>query len=191
MLSSFRPFMAQSWRVKSRAPRKPRPPLDGEALERLAIFYVGRYATTRAKLARYLQTKLASRGWSAAGDPPIASIVERMAAAGYVDDSAYAEAKTASLQRRGYGERRVTMALRAAGIAEQELDDAREAARSGSMQAALAFARRRGLGPYAQAMPDRDQRNRAFAAMMRAGHSSEIVRKILDCAPGETPDEQS
>ena len=33
---------------------KERPPLDGEGLEQAALFYAGRYATTRAKLRFYL-----------------------------------------------------------------------------------------------------------------------------------------
>ena len=38
--------------------RKPRPPLDGEKLKELALAYVGRFATTRSKLATYLARKV-------------------------------------------------------------------------------------------------------------------------------------
>jgi len=41
--------------------RGERPPLDAEGLERLGLFYAGRYATTRAKLADYLRRKLRER----------------------------------------------------------------------------------------------------------------------------------
>ena len=60
--------VAQSWRVKSRPAKRPRPPLDPEGLERLGLFYAGRYATTRAKLAAYLRRKLRERGWSGPGE---------------------------------------------------------------------------------------------------------------------------
>jgi regulatory protein len=49
--------MAQSWRVEAERNKKHRPPLDAEALERLAVHYVGKYATTRAKLRSYLTAR--------------------------------------------------------------------------------------------------------------------------------------
>ena len=38
--------------------RKPRPPLNSEKLNELALAYVGRFATTRAKLRSYLKRKV-------------------------------------------------------------------------------------------------------------------------------------
>src|SRR6476469_10598451 len=130
--------------------RRERPPLDAEGLERLGLFYAGRYGTTRAKLADYLRRKLRERGWADPGAPPVEALVERFARLGYVDDAAFAHAKTGALLRRGYGTRRVTQALKAAGIEEEDLAPAREEAESGALDAALRFARRRRIGPYAQ-----------------------------------------
>ena len=167
--------------------KKPRPPLDAAALERLALHYVGRYATTRAKLAIYLRRKLKERGWTGDNPPPIAPLVERFSAAGYIDDAAFASARTAALQRRGYGERRVVQALQAAGIEEEDAAEARDQAEGGAWAAALRFAERRRIGPYAAAPADRPTRERAFAAMVRAGHRMEYVRRLLDARPGEIP----
>lgn len=180
--------MAQTWRVRTGKQRKPRPPLDGEALERSALFYVGRYATTRAKLASYLGRKLGERGWAGKGDAPVAALVERFSALGYVDDRAFAAARSAALQRRGYGERRIGAALRAAGIAEGDAEEARSSAEAGAFAAALRFAARRKLGPYAAAPADRAAREKNAAAMARAGHRFDIVRRVLDLSPGEIPD---
>jgi len=118
--------MAQSWRVKSERQRNPRPPLDAEGLERLGLFYAGRYATTRAKLATYLRRKLRERGWEGQGEPPVERLVARFAELGYVDVRAFASAKASSLLRRGYGQRRVSDALHAAGIGEEDSAPARE-----------------------------------------------------------------
>ena len=96
--------------------RRVKPPLGAETLEQAALFYAGRYATTRAKLAAYLLRKVRERGWSEPGPPPIEALVERMAALGYVDDRAFANARAGALTRRGYGLRRVGQALRAAGL---------------------------------------------------------------------------
>jgi regulatory protein len=183
--------MAQSWRVKPERHKKPRPPLNLASLEQLGLFYVGRYATTRAKLARYLGRKVQERGWAEAGEPPIGSLVERFGAMGYVDDRAFAAAKASSLGRRGYGERRVAQALNAAGIDGEHAAEAQEQSREGAFAAALRFAERRRIGPYANELPDRESKQRAFAAMMRAGHPPELARKILAARPGEVLESDS
>ena len=181
--------MAQSWRVKSERHKKPGVPLDAESLQRLALAYVGRYATTRAKLRTYLVRKLRERGWpEEIPPPPLDELVERFATLGYVDDRAFAAARSAALQRRGFGERRVDQALHAAGIDPADSEAARGSARDGAWASALRFAERKRIGPFALAEADRDGRRRAFAALMRAGHSAAIARSLLNMAPGDIPD---
>lgn len=169
-------------------PRKPKPPLDREQLERLALFYAGRYATTRAKLGGYLGRKIQERGWAGAEPPPTAELIERFAQLGYVDDAAFAVARTASLQRRGYGARRIKQALNGAGIDEQDAAPAERAAAEGAWTAALRFAERRRIGPFALEPLDRPARERALAAMIRAGHPFDTAHKVLNIRPGEIPD---
>ncbi|HEY1606475.1 MAG TPA: RecX family transcriptional regulator [Allosphingosinicella sp.] len=177
----------------TRAAKRARPPLDAEGLERLGLFYAGRYATTRARLADYLRRKLRERGWGGTGAPPVEALVERFAGLGYVNDAAFAEARAGSLLRRGYGERRVAQALRAAGIDADDAAPARAEAERQAEEAALRFARRRRIGPYAERPPaddreGREARRKAAAAMLRAGHRLDLVRRILDASPGELPD---
>ena len=172
--------------------RSPRPPLDREKLERLALHYAGRYGTTRAKLAGYLRRKVKERGWDEeATPPPIDAIVARFAELGFVNDKAFAEARSAALQRRGYGERRIADALRASGVDEEDGAAARAQAADGAWAAALRFAERRRIGPFASEPLDRAARERAFAAMIRAGHPAATVRRLLDAAPGEIPNPDS
>jgi len=168
-----------------------KPPLDGAALERAALFYAGRYATTRARLKVYLTRKLRERGWAGQGPPPLDSLVERMAELGYVDDRAFASARAAALGRRGYGARRVDAALRAAGIEEEDSAETREIASNEAWRAALRFAERRNLGPFAPSQADRPAHEKAFAAMLRAGHPVAIAKKILAARPGEIPQADS
>lgn len=168
--------------------KKPRPPLDGESLERLALFYVGRYATTTAKLASYLRRKVQERGWNGEETLPIEALVQRFCELGYIDDGAFAAARATSLQRSGYGERRVAQALRAAGIGEEAAAAARAQSRDGALAAALRFAERRRIGPYASEAADRPAREKAFAAMMRAGHPLDLARRIVSARPGEVPE---
>jgi regulatory protein len=168
--------------------RKQRPPLDAEALERLALFYAGRYATTKARLRSYLSRKLRERGWAGEREPGIEALVERLAGLGYVDDRAFAAGRAASLTRRGYGERRVRDSLQAAGIAAEDAAPAREQAESEAWSAALRFAERRRIGPFAEAEADRAGREKAIGAMLRAGHPPAIVRLLVNARPGGIPD---
>lgn len=181
--------MAQSWRRSGAdGQRASAPPLDAAALERLALRYVERYATSRARLSSYLQRKLRERGWSGEETPPIAALVERMAALGYVDDEAFATARAASLVRRGYGPRRVSQSLHAAGIDAEDAASAKAQARHDAWAAALDFSRRRRIGPFASTLPDRDGRQKGLAALLRAGHDMAMARRLIDAEPGVIPD---
>jgi regulatory protein len=177
-------------RSRSDAPRRPIPPLDTASLERLALRYVERFATTRGKLAAYLARKVRERGWDGPVADP-AALAERMAALGYVDDRAFAEARASAMARRGLGARRVAQDFRAAGIGEDDAAELAPAIADRAMATALAFARRRRIGPYgdpAGELPlDRAVRDKQLAAMMRAGHGFDLARRIVAMAPGEVP----
>ncbi len=174
--------------MAARHPHRPRPPLNSAKLDEMALNYVGRFATSRAKLITYLRRKLRERGWGGVEEPDLDGLADRLVRLGYVDDRAYAVAKARSLTWRGYGERRVRQALAQAGIAEEESSDARELAKGEAVEAALRFARRRSIGPFATALPDPRGRERALAAMVRAGHGFALSRAIIDLNPGEKPD---
>ena len=171
--------------------RNVKPPLDAAALEQAALSYAGRYATTRAKLAAYLNRKLGERGWSGDGAAPVERLVERMAALGYVDDRAFASARAAALGRRGYGAARVGAALRGAGIGEEDAAEARAIAAETAWEAARRFAERRRIGPFAALEPDRAAREKALASMLRAGHPVQIARRFVAARPGEIPEADS
>mgnify|MGYP001569271719 CR=1 FL=1 len=145
----------------------------------MALRYVERYATTRARLTRYLERKLFERGWGGEDEPQIGPLVAQMAGLGYVDDRQYAEMRAASLTRRGYGGRRIRADLRAAGIDADDAEPALPTDEDEAREAALAFARRKRIGPFAEQPPDQAGKRRAFAAMVRAGHSLDIIQQIL------------
>lgn len=169
-------------------PRRPAPPLDAAALDRLALRYVERFATTRGRLAAYLTRKIRERGWEGTPGDPV-TVAERMAALGYIDDRAFAEARAGAMARRGLGARRVAIAFRQDGIDEDDAAAIAPAIGERATDAALAFARRRRIGPYAVTLPDRPLREKQFAAMLRAGHGFDIARRIVQLSPGETLEE--
>lgn len=158
--------------------RKPSP-LSDTKLEELALAYAARFATTRAKLEAYLARKLRERGWDGEHVPDLTALARRFADAGYVDDAAYARMKSDSLLRRGYGGRRVGEALRAAGVEEAVRKDVAPG-QAEARRAAYALARRRRFGPWGDPLPDRPLRDKQIGAMLRAGHTLDNARQIVE-----------
>jgi len=169
--------------------RRERPPLDRKKLEELALRYVERFATTRAKLRDYLRRKLRERGWNGETEPDLEAMAEQFASLGYVDDAAYALGKARSLAGRGYGKRRLVQQMRVAGVEEPDAEAARAHADDEAVSSALRFAERRRLGPFAlTAGRDPRDREKALAAMVRAGHGFDLARAIIALAPGAKVD---
>ena len=168
--------------------RRPPAPLDPARLEELALAYVARFATSRAKLEGYLARKLRERGWDSARPPQVAELAERFVAAGYIDDEAYARSRAGSLLRRGYGMRRVSRALDAAGIAGEVRAGLRPG-QGATRRAALAMVRKRGFGPFGAEPVDRARREKQIAALLRAGHPLDSARELVD-APSREAAEQ-
>jgi regulatory protein len=173
--------------LRSSQKRRPRP-LDPARLEELALSYVARFATSAAKLETYLKRKLRERGWDGEGEPDAAALVARFVSAGYVDDEAWARSKSGSLLRRGYGMRRVTQTLGAAGIAE-DLRETIRPAQAEQRRAALALARKRRFGPFGLQTLDRTGREKQIAAMLRAGHALDSARELVNARSQEAAEE--
>ena len=197
---------------KKNGPKK-RAPLDQTALKDLALAYAARFATTGAKLEAYLARKIRERGVAPdedgrVGELDVAGLTARLVELGYVDDDAYARAKSRDLTARGYGARRVEQALWAAGVDENVRGD-HAPGEVESRRAAMLLAKKRRFGPYGSGFGDdrgdaaggdfdgdldgdlerdagdlrearRKMREKQVAAMLRAGHQYHHVGFILD-----------
>lgn len=168
-------------RYPSRRQKRPVSPLDTARLEEIALAYVARFATSGAKFEAYMRRKLRERGWNGEDRPDLGVLVERYVELGYIDDEGYARARAGGLLRRGYGPRRVSQALGAAGI-DEEIRETIRASEAEERRAALTLARKRGFGPFGVERPDRERREKQIAAMLRAGHSIAAARALLDAA---------
>ena len=170
---------------KEYAPRAPRP-IDAAQLQELAVSYAARYATTAAKLRRYLERKLNERVWTPADPPDVVGLVSQIIALGYVNDRAYAASKQRDLTARGFGAGRVRGALSAAGVSRDDVSAVltpEDGEAADPYAAAVAFARRRRFGPFArEGAADPARRNREMAAMARAGHDFGVARRVLMAA---------
>lgn len=160
---------------------RPVVPLEPEALRSLALAYVARYATTRARLKTYLTRKVNERGWHDSSEPPaFDALIAQFESLGYLDDAAYAAQRSGALQRQGYGARRVRAALAQAGIARDVAIAVAAPSDEEARAAALRFARRRRIGPFGSAdSRDSRQLRRALGAMLRAGHDMNVSLSIL------------
>lgn len=159
--------------------RRPPVPLDPRSLRDLALHYAARFATTRAKLANYLDRKLKTRGWVGAEPPDLRALADEFAESGYVDDAAFAKNRAESMGRRGYGARRIAGALHQAGIAADLRGATLGHAAEQADAAAITLARRRRFGPFGDTAGDPAGRQKQIAAMIRAGHSFDTARRIV------------
>ncbi len=170
------------------SPDRSKRPLGAARLDELGLAYVARFATSRAKLTRYLARKIRESDWTDEIDAMTAceAVADRMERLQFLDDRQYAVMRAGSMTRRGLGVRRVKAQLYVDGIAAEDSGEAIESAESAAIGAAIGFARRRRFGPFgAAAVADPKARERQVAAFLRAGHAMALTRRILAIAPGD------
>lgn len=158
--------------------------IELELLERWALQYLGRYASSAENLRRVLTRRLRRHSPEAAQAAAlIDTLITRYREAGLLDDAAYATGRVQSLNRRGESLQGVRARLAAKGVAATDVADAisalRAAAPDPDLAAACAFARRRRLGPYRGSAADHARELGAFA---RAGFSRRVAEAVLACA---------
>ena len=168
-----------------RSDKKPPPQLNDERLRALALYYVGKYATTQAKLTTFLARKIRERGWSNERAPDIDALTRQFAELGYINDAQFAEARSRSFVRRGYGERRLNEDLRASGIGDADAAPAKEHMSESTFAAAENFARRKRLGPFASEAATPEKRQKQLHSFLRAGHGFEVARRFVQAEPGD------
>jgi regulatory protein len=162
--------------------------IDGALIERWALHYLGRYASSAENLRRVLSRRARRRlddDREALGEARalIDVLVGRYRESGLVDDVAYAGAQARSRLRRGQSLRTIRAGLAAKGIgagdAAAVLVALREEGGDPDLAAACAFARRRRLGPFRRGPGDRGKELAAFA---RAGFARAAAEAVLGCA---------
>jgi len=122
--------------------------------------------------------------------------VQKFVTAGLLDDKAFAQTKARSLHRRGMSGRLTRQRLQVAGVGADDVEQAMAALddelgtdpAKRELQAALAFARRRRLGPFR--VKDREENKaRDLASMARAGFAYTLARKVIEAADPDALDE--
>ncbi|KRE13932.1 hypothetical protein ASE63_18210 [Bosea sp. Root381] len=170
-----------------RAPRR----ITADYLQRAALHYLERYAAPTAQLRRVLARKVALSCRHHGQEPAAFStvlddVVARCVASGLVDDQRFAEARAASLQRRGRSSRAIAASLAAKGVARDLAARASDSNDEDELAAARKTARRKRIGPWNHS--DRvGDRQKDLAALARAGFTMTIARAVIDGAGDEEP----
>ena len=175
-------------RPKQKGRRKPRK-ATAAYLERVALWYLERYAASSAGLRRVLERRVDRSATehgtdSDEGREMVRALIERFERVGLLDDRQFAENRARSLHERGTSVRMIRSKLMAKGIAPHLIDGAVDALSDDlgdlNVLAAVRYARRRRLGVFRDPAKREERREKDLAAMARAGFGYDTARQIVD-----------
>jgi regulatory protein len=168
-------------------------PASAASLEAAALFYLERFASSAANLRRVLLRRVRRSAALHGTDPEagtemIEALIKRFIATGLLDDRVYAEAKSASLHRRGASSRAIAAKLSAQGL-ERDLITAALSQNGDELEAAAALARRRRLGPFRPEATRDANCQKDLATLARAGFSRRVAEQVLQAEDPAALDE--
>ena len=165
-------------------------------LENKALHYLGRYATTEARLREVL-TRFAKRKMDDEDPEHMRQMIDKMIVScvekGYVNDRLFAEQKTASLRRTGGSRLAISRKLMQRGVDRDVIKDALDEFdedyqqyhdHDAELESALIYARKRRLGPYAKLPIGKTEmkdgwQTRHYASLARAGFTSRTITTVM------------
>jgi regulatory protein len=170
--------------------------MDEASLKEAALAHMLRYGGTAAGLTRALDRRIhrwaeamgsvedADRAavaaqaeqWRAVARKVVAGLAEL----GAVNDAAFAESRARRLRRSGSSRRAVLAHLGSKGVSGEVAGGMVPEDATAELTAALIFARRRRVGPFATEEVAADAKPRILAAFGRAGFGSAVARRALD-----------
>ncbi|GAB6052368.1 regulatory protein RecX [Magnetospira thiophila] len=166
-----------------------------ERLEKAALHYLERFATSTENLRRVLMRRVRTSAHYhgtdiTEGAAAIEALLQKLARKGFLNDALYAEGRVAALRRRGTAGRMVALKLKEKGlddeIIRQALDQwAADAGEEGELAAAINLARRRRLGPWRDPAKRAATRDKDWAALARAGFDPQTAARVIDAATVE------
>ncbi len=155
-------------------------------LERAALAYLGKYASSAENLRRVLKRKAEKRCRMQETEPSdftemIDQVVVKALRIGLINDQVYADAKTASLRRRGASSRFIQAKLAEKGLDREKIAQALATTEEpeAEREAARRLCRRRKLGPFRQEAR-RERRDKDIAVLLRAGFAFTLAKSVID-----------
>ncbi|MGG5817745.1 RecX family transcriptional regulator [Falsiroseomonas sp. HW251] len=180
------------------APGPAGPPPDAARLREAALAHLARFAATEAGLRRVLarrvdrwaraaeaegQEEVAGR--AAAAKAAAAEVAKRMVTEGAVDDAAFAASRARRLLRTGRSPRAALAHLREKGVDADTAAAALPGDAEAELAAAVAFCRRRRIGPFGTADATPEAMLKALGALARAGYGRDVASRALRMDPDE------
>lgn len=172
--------------------------LTHAVLREAAYGYLGRSAASAAQVKSQLNRKITAWGRASeragieadrihqeieAARDLVEPIVAEMIASRLVDDARFADARARRLAGAGKSRRVILMHLASKGVDSQVAHEAVPQDLSAEMDAAVRFARKRRIGPFARdaedAQPTREMRQKQIGAMARAGFDVSTCERVL------------
>lgn len=185
-------------RPGGKAPRPAGHPPSAARLAEAAAAHLARFAATEAGLKRVLARRIDrwARAAEAEGQPDvarraaeakaaIAEVAQRLVVGGAVDDAAFAESRARRLLRTGRSRRATLAHLREKGVDATTAAAALPEGEAVEIAAALAFCRRRRIGPFGPPDPPPEARLKALGALARAGFGRDVAGRALRMASEE------
>lgn len=170
-------------------------------MENIATFHVERFATTATHLKRVLLRRAERARRVHGGETQeyaawAEEIVARLVRNGSINDARYAAGRTVALRLLGKSPGKIRAFLTAKGV-DRDLIAATLACTAvtangddAALEAALAYARRRRLGPFrtqsGDAQARRKQLSKDMSALARAGFSYDIAKHVMSATPEDT-----
>ena len=172
--------------MREKRDRKPRR-ITPDYLERAALFYLQRYSSSSGNLKFVLQRKV----WSAARESEIDQeearswiddVVAKIVRAGLLDDRKFAETRVLSLRRSGESTRSIRLKLAAKGVEGDLVEHAlqQDELENDELTAAIAYARKRRLGPFHTSGKREELQEKDLAALARRGFRYETCRLVIE-----------
>ncbi len=161
-------------------------PLTPAALERSALWHLGRRALTTSELRDRLQKKAKKHPPHADAQSWIDALVLRLSSSLILDDAKVARGRIESGRARGFSKRRITLKLRGVdrAVADEAFavvdavndDEPRDAARDPELDAAVVFATKKKL--------TQKEPQKALAALARQGFRFDVAKRALKVVAG-------
>lgn len=156
-------------------------------LERAALAYLEKYASSSENLRRVLKRKAANRcrlrgEEQISFDEEIDTVIAKAIRLSLLDDARYAQARVATLRRRGNSGRLIQAKLAAKGLEPDVVEQALREEEAGDSGAARSMVRRRKIGPH-RSVNRLEFRQKDIAILARAGFSYDIACEVIDEDP--------
>jgi len=173
---------------RGRSRRRP-PEVNPAFLRNWALRYLDRYSASAAHLRRLMTIKLEAsirqHGTPRTeGQAAIEGVIAELTARGLLDDAGYARGRARTLHRRGASAQAIRAKLLAKGLDSEAIESALQSledeAGDPELTAAIAYARRRRIGPFRTATQRAERRERDLAALDRQGFSYDLALRVID-----------